>query len=394
MNSGIRVGLAPRRVGVDPPPQAGRRRSMLYLTTINPTVASTGTTTRGKLFLRYFSEHYDVHAVHLGDVDGGAEDQDLIAALCSRSTVPYSSWRYFIYSSALLRAADEVMRRHPIDVIVADFEKSGVYARVLSKKYGVPYVYSSHNVEYKRYLSVAGLDPRRYLLVTYIYLLERIGCRHAAFTIAITEPDAEVFRRWVPAASVVTYPGAFDETLFHPFGAQVSSDRPIVLMVGNFNNPGNRDGMHRLVNSVLPEVVKARPDVLFRFVGVGFPDDIKHPNLESAGFVTDLLEEYRRAVVIVVPIMVGGGIKIKAVEGLALGKFVVSTPKGMEGIDYSSFEMVRVGSIKDFAASILEGIAHPAPRTTANWEAVRRELGSRSHLDSIRERIEQLLGRS
>ena len=371
-----------------------KRRRMLYLTTFNPTVASTGTTTRGKLFLRYFCEHYDVHLVHMDDPDNGVEDEELIASLASKSRIAFSKWHYFIYSAELLRTADELLKKHAVDFIFADFDKSGMYAHILSKRHGVPYFYNSHNIEHQRYVSVANSDWRRYALVPYVYLTERIACRNAAFTIAITEPDAEVLRRWAPPSSVVAYPSAFDESVFNPFHAPdrtADTQRPVVLMVGNFNNPANRDGALRMLEVVIPEVVSRRPDVLFRFVGIGFPEHISHPNVESVGFVENLVDEYPQVTAIVVPIESGGGIKIKAVEGLAVGKFLVSTPKGMEGIDYSSYDMVRVGPLEDFPGYIVEALDHPAPRTTANWDKVRRELGCQSNLRKIRERIERLL---
>jgi len=371
---------------------ANPRRSLLYLSTFDPTVASTGTTTRGKLFLQWLAARYDVHAVYISDPDRGRPDAKLLSKLASSTCIPYSSLGYFAFSLGLYRAAEKVIAENQIDVIFADFEKAGMYARLLSRRHSIPYIYNSHNVEYQRYLSLAAGDARRYPMVPYIYAIERFACGGAEATVAITAPDAEVFRSWKPRGQVFSLPSAFDESTFHPFFDDVATERPVVLMVGNYTNPGNRDGAEQVVKKVVAKVAARHPQVLFRFVGIGFPAGLSHPNVENAGFVSDLTEEYRRAKVILVPIRQGGGIKIKAVEALAFGRVVISTPKGMEGIEHEKFELTQVGNIDQFPALINDALAQPARRTTRNWSMVREKFGNQTQMLTIQAQIERVIG--
>ena len=372
---------------------ANPRRSLLYISTFDPTVASTGTTTRGKLFLQWLAARYDVHAVYISDPNRGRPDAKLLSKLASSTCIPYSSLGYFGFSLGLYRAANKAIADHGIDVIFADFEKAGMYARLLSRKHSIPYIYNSHNVEYQRYLSLAAGDARRYPMVPYLYAIERFACGGADATVAITAPDAEVFRSWKPRGKVFSLPSAFDESTFHPFFEDVATERPVVLMVGNYTNPGNRDGAEQVIRKVVTKVAARHPEVIFRFVGIGFPAGLTHPNVENAGFVSDLTEEYRRAKIILVPIRQGGGIKIKAVEALAFGRLVISTPKGMEGIEHEKFELTRVGNIDKFPELINSALAQPARRTTRNWNLVREKFGNQTQMLTIQAQIERAIGR-
>jgi glycosyltransferase involved in cell wall biosynthesis len=226
-----------------------------------------------------------------------------------------------------------------------------------------------------------------------MYFAERTACTHALFTIAISESDARSLRRWVPDDRLLTLPCAFDQEQFHPFYEAEEPERPTVLMVGNYRNSGNQEGARLLVRRVVPRVAESRPDVLFRFIGKNFPEELRHPNVEAVGFVDDLFSEYKRASVVVVPITIGGGIKIKVIEGLACGRFVISTPKGLEGIVSEGLANLRVAEIDDFPHCIVQALEHPAAHTTANWERLSHGYGVRGQLSILDRRIEAALQR-
>jgi polysaccharide biosynthesis protein PslH len=369
----------------------GDPKRILYLATFDPTVSSTGTTTRGKLFLDFFTRHYEVHLVHLEERHQDGRDHDLIDRLKEVESIPFSKQDYFLYSRKLYKAAARQLEKKKFDLIIADFEKAGFYAYQLSRRFGVPYVYSSHNVEYQRYMHYAQRSLARLPFVPYMYVIERLASQNAMLTISISEQDAQAFRKWIPEDRLLVLPGAFDEKKFNPFYTPVDRNPPVILMVGNYSLPGNREGVYRLVRDIMPEVLAARPEVIFRCVGKSFPEDLHHPNLEVAGFVDDLTEEYRQATAVVVPITYGGGIKIKAVEGLASGKQVIMTPKGAEGIDTRGLKHVYVTEIDAFADCILQVLENPVLRTTENWEQFRLGYGVQAQLEQLNQVIGERL---
>ena len=367
-----------------------KRPSLVYLSTVNPTLGATGTTTRGKLFVRQLAKHFEIHLVCFTRADEGKSEPEMLKVLAGFHPVPFSSAGYFLFSPNLYRMAAQVIDQVKPKFVFADFEKAGLYARFL--KYGrrFDYLYNSHDVEFQRYVDLARQQPIRFGLVPWMYFAERFGSGGAALTIAISGEDSTIFRRWNSDERVLVMPAAFDEEKFHPFGATEPTDRPTILMVGNFAYSANVEGARAVVERVIPAVVDRYPDALFRFVGREFPADLKHANLESAGFVDDLLAEYRRATVVLVPIESGGGIKIKLVEALACGCNVVATPKAMQGIEGDVFDCLRIGDLGRFAELILDSLGSETRQTQKNWEDVRAQFGSRTQVTHIAELIKLL----
>ena len=366
-------------------------RSVLYLAPFDPTVAGSGSSVRGRLVLDVLSRRYETHVVHLKSRHGGGRDEALVGRLSSLTAVDYSSAGYFVWSPALLRAAAAVMARHRIDFLFAEFEKAGGYAWRLSRRFGRPFFYASHNVEFLRSLDLARGAPLRLAFVPWLYFLERQACRSALATFAISDRDAEVFRRWAPEGRVSVLPMAFDHEVFHPFYEEEAREPPVVLVVGNFGYAATREAAYTVRDRVLPAVVARHPQALFRFVGGGLPEDIRHPSIQAAGFVEDLAAEYRQAAVVIAPITSGGGIKVKVVEALAMGRFLVATPKALEGIGTEGLTHLAVADLDGFADAVSTALSRRPGRTAANWERVSSRFGVRSQGAVLLERIEAAL---
>ena len=364
--------------------------TVLYLAPFDPTVGSSGSAVRARLILRFLAERYETHVVHLEGRDSGGRDEALAGRLASLTAVPYSEAGYFLFSPALYRAAARALERHRIDFLFAEFEKAGGYAWLLSRRFGKPFFYASHNVEYRRSLDLARAAPLRLGLVPGLYFWERQACRDALTTFAISEADAEVFRAWAPEGRVSVLPLAFDEEVFHPFHEEDERDPPVVLMVGNYHYAATRDGARFVLDRIVPRVLERHPRAVFRFAGPGLPSSGSRLNVEIPGFVDDLPAEYRRAAVVIAPITSGGGIKIKVVEALAMGRFLVATSKAMEGIG-EGLAHVSVAPLGRFAEEISKALARRPGRSAANWEEVSRRFGAGGRLREMGARIEAAL---
>lgn len=371
---------------------------ILYLATFDPTVGATGTSTRGRLFLEHLVERHRVHLVHLREPDREGRDSELEQRLASLRRIDHGDLRYFLWCPELYAEAARVLEETECSLIFADFEKAGLYAALLSSRYDVPYLYSSHNVEYRRYVDLARDNPLRLPFVPYLYCAERIACRGACTTIAISYDDGAVFESWIGEDRLAVLPCAFDGSVYRPRRPVPSDDvsrgegrdgggNEVVLLVGNYRNAGNRQGARILVEEVRPRVLRERPDVTFRCVGKHFPEELCREGVSAPGFVEDLLSEYRRADVVVAPVLMGGGIKIKVIEALACGKPLVATPKALEGIGGTDLEHVFVTPAERFAETILQVLEEKPGETRANWEVVRDRFGTRRQLTEVDELI-------
>ncbi|MFL6197050.1 MAG: glycosyltransferase [Thermoanaerobaculia bacterium] len=368
-----------------------RRRRLLYIAPFDPTAGGSGSAARARLVLDALSRQHETHVVHLRSPHDGRRDEALVGRLASLTFVDYSRAGYFVWSPSLLRAAKAVLERNRIDFAFAEFEKAGEYARRL----GVPFFYASHNVEFRRSLGLARGNPARLALVPWLHLLERRACRGALATFAISETDAVVFRRWAPDGRVRVLPMAFDEEVFHPFYEEPEGDSPVVLMVGNFRYAASREAAIWVRDRLLPAVRARHPRAVFRFIGGGLPDGFDLPGVEAPGFVEDLAAEYRRAAVVVAPIVSGGGIKIKVIEALAMGRFLVATPKALEGIG-TELEHLAVAPLDRFASEVSRALDLRPGRSEANWRRISARFGARTGsrllLDTLEEALDRISG--
>jgi glycosyltransferase involved in cell wall biosynthesis len=108
-----------------------------------------------------------------------------------------------------------------------------------------------------------------------------------------------------------------------------------LLFVGNLMYRPNIDAAHLLVETILPEIRRRLGDALrLQLVGLhaGGLETLADRNVEVTGFVRDLRHVYARADVVVVPLSVGGGTRIKLLEAFANQVPVVASPVGASGL--------------------------------------------------------------
>jgi glycosyltransferase involved in cell wall biosynthesis len=141
-------------------------------------------------------------------------------------------------------------------------------------------------------------------------------------------------------------------------------DPEALLFVGSLNYRPNADGVAWFVEEVLPRVRRARPGAVLTIVGRGTPALLRRlaaPGVIVAGAVDDVLPYLRRASVVVAPLRVGGGTRLKVLEGLSMAKPVVSTTLGAEGLDVADGEhLLLADEPAEMAGSILRLLADPA----------------------------------
>jgi glycosyltransferase involved in cell wall biosynthesis len=131
-----------------------------------------------------------------------------------------------------------------------------------------------------------------------------------------------------------TVPRAIDcnLTYFQP-------EKNIILCIGVLSYGPNSNGVKYFVDNIFPLVLNNVPDAQLWIAGPGAPPWIQrlneHPSIRVLGFCEDLNELYARAAVVIVPILSGGGTRVKILEAASFGKAIVSTSIGSEGLDFT-----------------------------------------------------------
>lgn len=181
---------------------------------------------------------------------------------------------------------------------------------------------------------------------------ERQALLRGDIIIALQEYEARLFRELVPERNTIIL------SYSPPYIAEQPNSETIsgrVFMTGG-NNPYNRRGLLLLCERVWPIVLQAYPEA--QLVVAGAASDIlpvNTPNATALGIIDSLDREYQQACVVVNPVDLGTGLKIKTVEALCYGKALVSTPGGVEGLPgIQEYPCVVAEDWEDFAKKIID----------------------------------------
>lgn len=267
------------------------------------------------------------------------------AGLAARFVASSRGWPVTVARAWDPAAAQHVARLG--GVVVCDFVQSAAYRPDVG-----PYVLSLHNLERDVVAPLPGLSPR-------------------AVESRIDAGRRERFERALladPRARVVTVSARDAEAAPHgalvvPNGADLvaapsapPADGPLVF-VGACDYPPNADAVAFWASSVWPLLADPRP----LHVAGRHPDALgalaEHPGVRVVGEVEDTAPVLAAASLVVVPLRLGGGTRIKVLEALAHGRPVVSTPKGVEGLPLGEADGVLVGATAAALAALIDGLA-------------------------------------
>jgi sugar transferase (PEP-CTERM/EpsH1 system associated) len=175
--------------------------------------------------------------------------------------------------------------------------------------------------------------------------------------IAVSEQDRQTFRQQYGWGDVQAIDTAVDVDYFRPNGTPEQPDR--IVFVGSLDWLPNQDGVAFFVHEVWPLIRRAKPQAVFQIVGRTPSRGVRRlqhvDGVEVVGTVPDVRPYLAGAAVVVVPLLVGGGTRIKIFEALAMGKALVSTTLGAEGLPVTSGQhLLLADTPADFAAAVLQ----------------------------------------
>lgn len=238
-----------------------------------------------------------------------------------------------------LRAVRALAESGQANLVVFDFVHAHVLrpADLCSKS-----VCFTHNVEaeiFARHAQHAPDAARRWMWTSQhrkMVRYERDALRQYDQVVAVSERDARHFREAYGVQQAHAIPTGVDLDQF-TWQSPREDGLPTVVFTGSMDAPANSDGVQWFLQQVWPQVVAAVPMARFVVVGRNPPAALvaagrRASNVSFTGFVDDVRPYVRSAQVSVIPLLVGGGTRIKAFEAMAMGSPVVSTAVGIEGL--------------------------------------------------------------
>jgi glycosyltransferase involved in cell wall biosynthesis len=196
-----------------------------------------------------------------------------------------------------------------------------------------------------------------------------------------------------PRTAVAVVPNGVDPILFAPADGRTVRDPDGIVFTGLLSYRPNLDGVRWFVDEVLPSVRRERPGATLTVVGGGTAaelDAVRAPGVVVTGLVPDVRPYLWKAACVVAPIRVGGGTRLKVLEGLATARPMVSTALGCEGLNvHPGRELLVADDPSEFAAAVA---------TVLGDERLAADLGRRGRAcvvdhyswDSIGERLREV----
>lgn len=276
-----------------------------------------------------------------------------------------------------IRKLITILTTERVDVIQIYSFRGVVAARFLLKILGKKalLIYDAHNV-YRNIAEYAFKDERllvRLFCRAYVAFIERIAVKCTDHILAVSEEDKRDFVRLykLPSDQITVVPSGVDlinassvkgsKAIKRRLG--VRPNTPVLVFHGWFNYFPNKEAITLITNYIAPQVAKIHRNAVFLIAGRDVPV-VNNENTRLVGFVDDIYALIQAADIAVVPILSGGGTRLKILDYMIMGKSIVTTRKGIEGINARNGEHAIIVDRVDnkFIEAIMHLISSPHER--------------------------------
>ncbi len=235
----------------------------------------------------------------------------------------------------------------------------------------LPVVIDEHNLEYEILERTARQEKgwlRRWYNQREYQILKPIElerCERASAVVIPSEREQQILQQHLPQQRITTVPNGVDTVLFTNEGRQEVPGR--IVFIGTMNYYPNMNAVLGFAQDSWPRIQQAIPTASWQIVGREPPLEVRKlahlPGVEVTGTVADVRPYFAQAEVVVVPLQIGSGTRLKILEALAMEKAIVSTSIGCEGINVVSGKHLLIADGSEtFAEAVIELLKDPQRR--------------------------------
>ena len=234
----------------------------------------------------------------------------------------------------------QLLEKEHFDVVQLEMLYMTPYVETIRAHSKAMIVLRAHNVEHKIWERIAK-ETKFFLKRWYINHLAKTLKEYelnALETVdgiaAITRKDAAFFRKYCSKPIIDIPYGVYPEQFKPKYEIE---GKPKFYHIGSMNWMPNEEGIRWFIDEILAKTVEKVPNFVYHLAGRNMPEwltTLDNPHIEVVGEVPDAKEFVAKHDVAIVPLLSGSGIRIKIIESMAMGKTVITTRVGAEGILY------------------------------------------------------------
>ncbi len=274
------------------------------------------------------------------------------------SQQPYNASRFITdnFSSELIK----LLADREFDIIQLEGLYVCPYISLIRDYSKALIVYRAHNIEHEiweRSANMAKGLKRFYLknLAARIRKFETRLLNNYDVLVPITQRDEMILNKLGNRKPSMVSQTGIDSSVLFPNARNL--EHPSLFHIGSMEWAPNQEGLLWFARNVWPLLNNKYPDLKFYVAGRNAPSWLERrldqPNIEFLGEVPDAYEFMNSKSIMIVPLFSGSGMRVKIIEGMALGKSIVSTPIGAEGIEVEVNKHILIAeSVDEFVAAI------------------------------------------
>ena len=284
-------------------------------------------------------EFAGAQTIHTSALDGNvfAQSVDYLRRVFQPAPFAVSKFTHRLVRSALT----EWLGAGMFDVAVCDFLSASLnFPQVLT----TASVLFQHNVETSLWQRMASTETNPARRIVYkiearkMARYERHALRRFHHVIAVSDHDRQQMLAMAPECAITVVPTGVDVQKY-ALAPPATANPPRIVFTGSMDWEPNVDAVTYFCQDIFPQVRAEFPSAIFQIVGRNPHARVKQLATEHVivtGTVPSVGDYLRDAMLVVVPLRIGGGTRLKIFEAMAMGKALVSTSIGAEGLDVQS----------------------------------------------------------
>jgi len=256
----------------------------------------------------------------------------------------------------------EILKHEHFDIVHIESIYMTPYVDVIRKNSSAKIVVRMHNIEHQIWERLASNESNPFM--KFLYHVNEKQLRKVEDSIlnkvdgymTISEPDYQYFEKTAPEIPGVVIPFGIDMDNYELEDDFIASDKPSLCHIGSMNWSPNIEGIEWFLDDVWPLIHEAHPDLEFTVAGHGTPDHLmqrKDANVKFVGTVPDANEFMLDHELMIVPLLSGSGIRVKIVEAMALGRVVITTSVGAEGLSVENGKHLFIADTPEEFLSVI-----------------------------------------
>ncbi|MCL2434555.1 MAG: glycosyltransferase family 4 protein [Lentimicrobiaceae bacterium] len=359
-------------------------------------VVSIATAKHPAVHAEEFIPHFDKTRFESISVNTKTTITKAITSLIKRTSLQAD--RFF--SKKMDKKLKALFLQERFDVVILESIFVGNYIETIKKYSQARILLRLHNIEYLIWerLSKQAKNPLK--KATYRYLATSLKRFELSLFhkidgyMPITEVDHIFFQKQFPNLSSKVIPYGIDLSTYQYEDQQIDESNISLFHIGSMNWQPNIEGMIWFLENVWKKVVEKHPKLTLVLAGKGNKAVFDNKNLQNVQ-IFDFVENAQHFIkahdIMIVPLLSGSGMRIKIMEGLALGKPVITTTIGAEGIGISHKENILIADTPETMIQIIDFCVNNTTKCTEIGKNARKLIETKYAKEIITEELTKIL---